>query len=67
VNAVNELTGANSTAEVISSSSPPQIQGTAVVFVVTGGAVGERHMITVQIVSSLGEEYQGDIELRIVA
>jgi len=33
---------------------------------VTGGVVGERHTISVQIVSSIGEKYQGDITLEIV-
>jgi len=38
-----------------------------VVFTVTGGVVGERHTIAVQIVSSIGEKYQGDVTLEIVA
>jgi hypothetical protein len=33
----------------------------------SGGVVGERHTISVQIVSSIGEKYQGDITLEIVA
>lgn len=66
VTAMNNLTQANSTAEVIASTPPPTISGTAVAFEVTGGVVGETHTISVQIVSSIGEKYQGDMTLRIV-
>ena len=66
VTARSNLTGLVSTAEVIASSPPPQISGTAVVFEVTGGAGGETHTILVQIVSAIGEKYQGDITLRVV-
>lgn len=66
VSALNELTQTDSTAEVI-APVPPTISssGTAVVFQVTGGVAGETHTISVQIVSSIGEKYQGDITLRI--
>jgi hypothetical protein len=37
-----------------------------VVFEVSGGVVGETHTISVQVVSSIGEKYQGDVTLRIV-
>jgi hypothetical protein len=67
VKAVNNLTGANSTAEVISSSPAPAISGTAVTLVLTGGLAGEAHTIVVQVVSSIGEEYEGDIALRIAS
>jgi hypothetical protein len=63
---VNNLTQADSTAGVIASEPPPAISGTAVVFEVTGGVVGETHTISVQIISSIGEKYQGDVTLRIV-
>jgi len=68
VTAINTLTQANSTAEVIAASPAPAISssGTAVVFEVTGGVVGETHLISVQIVSSIGEKYQGDVTLRVV-
>ena len=74
VTATSNLTGLDSTAQVIASSPAPQISGTAVVFTLagyaaggpTGGAVGERHTITVQIVSSTGEKYQGDVTLEVV-
>jgi hypothetical protein len=68
VTAVSNLTGLDSTAEVIASLPAPGISssGTAVIFGVTGGVVGETHTISVQIVSSLGEKYQGDITLRVV-
>jgi hypothetical protein len=66
VTAKSSLTGLNSTEEVIASDPPPAISGTAVVFTVMGGVVGERHTIAVQIVSSIGEQYQGDITLEIV-
>jgi hypothetical protein len=67
VTATSNLTGLNSTAQVIASSPSPQISGTAVVFEVMGGVVGETHTVSVQIVSSIGEKYQGDVSLRIVA
>ena len=68
VTAVNNLTQANSTAEVIAAAPVPSISasGTAVAFEVTGGVVGETHLISVQIVSSVGEKYQGDVTLRVV-
>jgi len=67
VAAISNLTGEDSTAEVI-AAAPPAISGsgTAVVFEVCGGVVGETHTISVQIVSSIGEKYQGDVTLRIV-
>ena len=66
VTAVNDLSGLDSTAEVIATSPAPMISGTAVAFTVQGGVVGETHTIAVQIVSSIGEKYQGDVTLRIV-
>jgi hypothetical protein len=67
VTATSDLTRLDSTEEVIASSPAPAISGTAVVFTVMGGVVGERHTISVQIVSSIGEKCQGDITLEIVA
>jgi hypothetical protein len=67
VKAVNNLTGANSTAEVIASSPAPSISGTSVSLTVTGGVAGEIHTISVQIISSIGEQYQGDLTLRVVS
>ncbi len=67
VSATNNLTGTDSTPEVIASPPAPQISGTAVAFEVTGGVVGEMHTLSVQIVSSIGEKYQGDVTLRITA
>jgi hypothetical protein len=67
VTATSNLTGLDSTAEVIAASPAPQVSGTAVIFEVTGGVVGETHTISVQITSSIGEKYQGDVTLRIVA
>jgi hypothetical protein len=66
VTAINNLTGVVSTAEVIVSTPPPAPTGTAVVFEVTGGVVGETYTISVQVVSSIEEKYQGDVTLRIV-
>ena len=68
VTATSNLTGQDSTAEVIATAPEPAISssGTAVVFEVCGGVVGETHTISVQIVSSIGEKYQGDMTLRIV-
>ena len=68
VSAVSNLTGQGSTAEVIAATPAPAISssGTAVVFEVSGGVVGETHTISVQVVSSIGEKYQGDVTLRIV-
>jgi len=67
VTAVNNLTQANSTAEVIAPTPAPSISssGTAVVFQVTGGVVGETHLISVEIVSSIGEKHQEDVTLRV--
>ena len=69
VTAENNLTGLDSTAEVIAAHPAPQIDssGTAVDFEVIGGVLGEIHTISVQIVSSVGEKYQGEATLRIVA
>jgi len=66
VTATNNLTGTDSSAEVIAAAPAPQVSGTAVGFEVTGGVAGETHTILVQIVSSIGEKYQGDMTLRIV-
>jgi hypothetical protein len=66
VTATSNLTGLDSTAEVVASSPAPAISGTAVVFTVVGGVAGERHTVAVQIVSSIGEKYQGDMTLEIV-
>jgi hypothetical protein len=66
VTATSELSKLDSTSEVIDASSPPGISGTAVNFKVRGGVPGETHTISVQIVSSIGEKYQGDVTLRIV-
>jgi hypothetical protein len=66
VTATSDLTRLDSTEEVIASSPAPAISGTGVIFAVMGGVVGERHTIAVQIVSSIGEQYQGDITLEIV-
>ena len=69
VTAVNSLTQANSTAEVIAAAPAPSISpsGTAVVFEVTGGVVGETHLISVEVVSSIAEKHQEDVTLRVVA
>lgn len=67
VTATNNLSRTDSTAEVIAAAPAPQISGTAVAFEVTGGVVGEMHTLSVQIVSSIGEKYQGEITLRITA
>jgi hypothetical protein len=67
VTATSDLTSLDSTEEVIASAPAPAISGTAVVFTVTGGVAGERHTVSVQIVSSIGERYQGDMTLEIVA
>ena len=66
VTATSDLTRLDSTEEVIASNPAPAISGTAVVFTVMGGVVAERHTIAVQIVSSIGEKYQGDVTLEIV-
>ena len=66
VTATSNLTRLDSTASVIATSPAPAISGTGVVFTVIGGVTGERHTIAVQIVSSNGEKYQGDITLEIV-
>jgi len=68
VTAINNLTQTDSTAEVIAAAPAPSISssGTAVAFEVTGGVVGETHLISVRIVSSVGERYQGDVTLRVV-
>ena len=66
VTATRDLTRLDSTEEVIASNPAPAISGTGVVFTVMGGVVGERHTIAVQIVSSIGEQYQGDVTLEIV-
>ena len=76
VTATSNLTGLDSTDDVIAVTPAPAIgsSGTAVTFTVagqvtdgaSGGVVGERHTISVQIVSSIGEKYQGDVTLEIV-
>ena len=66
VTATSDLTRLDSTEEVIASSPAPAISGTGVVFTVRGGVVGERHTIAVQIVSRIGEQFQGDVTLEIV-
>lgn len=68
VTAISNLTAQDSTAEVIAATPAPAISssGTAVDFEVCGGVVGETHTISVQIASSIGEKYQGDVTLRIV-
>jgi hypothetical protein len=66
VTATSNLSGLDTTDEVIAFTPAPAISSTAVVFTVIGGVVGERHTISVQIVSSIGEKYQGDITLEIV-
>jgi hypothetical protein len=66
VTATSDLSGLDSTAEVIAPSPVPSIVGTAVSLTLLGGVVGERHTISVQIVSSIGEKYQGDLTLEIV-
>jgi len=65
VTATNNLTQADSTAEVVAPTPAPTISGTAAIFDVMGGAVGETHTISVRVVSSSGEKYQGDITLRV--
>ena len=66
VTATSNLSGLVTTDEVIASTPAPAVVGTGVAFTVTGGVVGERHTISVQIVSSIGEKYQGDVTLEIV-
>ena len=74
VAATSSLSQLDSTQEVIASNPAPAVSGTAVTFVLagsspngpSGGVVGERHTIAVQIVSSIGEKYQGDVTLEIV-
>jgi hypothetical protein len=74
VTAMSNLMQLDSTPEVIASTPAPAISGTAVTFTLagkatggpSGGVVGERHTISVQIVSSIGEKYQGDVTLEIV-
>ena len=66
VTATSDLTRLDSTEEVIASSPAPAISGRGVVFTVRGGVAGDRHTIAVQIVSSIGEQYQGDVTLEIV-
>jgi hypothetical protein len=68
VTAISNLTGLDSTAEVVAATPAPSVSssGTAVAFDVTGGVAGETHTISVQVVSSIGEKYQGEITLRVV-
>ncbi len=68
VTAISNLAQANSTAEVIAAAPAPSISasGNAVKFQVTGGVVGETHLISVQVVSSIGEKHQEHVTLRVV-
>jgi len=68
VTALSNLTGLNSTAEVVAATPVPSIStsGTAVSFEVCGGVIGETHTVSVQIVSSIAEKHQRDAALRIV-
>ena len=68
VTAISNLTGLDSTSEVIAAMPAPSISssGTAVAFEVTAGVPGETHTVFVQVVSSIGEKYQGEITLRVV-
>ena len=58
VTAVNDLSKANSTSEVIMAEPAPAISGTEVTFTITGGVPGETHTISTQIVSTAGARYQ---------
>lgn len=63
VSAVNSATGADSTATVIAASPAPAISGTEVRFHVYGGVTDDRHIITVRIVASNGEQFEAELKL----
>lgn len=65
VTAKTFLGGTDTTAEVIASNPAPAISGTTVVFTVTGGQVGEKHLIEVEVTTSAGSKYEGGVHLEI--
>lgn len=63
VTAQDTLTGTDSTAAVLATSPPPAISGSQVQFRVQDGADGGRHLITVRIVASNGEQFESEVKL----
>jgi hypothetical protein len=64
--AVNDITRLDSTSQIVAASPAPAISGTGVTLTVMGGQPGERHTLSVRVVSSIGEDYEGKATLRIL-
>jgi len=63
VTARDTATELDSTAAVLAASPVPFISGTQVQFRVQDGVDGGRHMITVRVVTSNGEQFEADMRL----
>jgi hypothetical protein len=59
VTSVNERTGADSTSEIIAASPAPSVVGAKVYYWVkkNGGIAGERHKVTVEILTAGGRTF----------
>lgn len=64
--ATNLVTGADSTAALISSAPAPMVSGQTVIFWLKDGVDGERHNISIKIQSSTGRKPEGDLDVFIV-
>lgn len=64
--ATNLVTGADSTATIISDTPAPVVSGQTVVFWLQDGLDGERHNISIKVQTSKGQKLEGDVDLFIV-
>lgn len=64
--ATNRVTGADSSAAVISSAPAPAVSGQTVIFWLKNGLDGERHNISIKVESSKGRKCEGDLDVFIV-
>lgn len=64
--ATNLVTGADSSAAVISAAPAPAVSGQTVIFWLKDGVDGERHNISIKVQTSGGRKREGDLDVFIV-
>ncbi len=65
VTSVNMATGASSTSEIVAVTPAATVSGTEVIFWYQGGVVGEEHIITVEVTTSLGRTLEETVDLAV--
>jgi hypothetical protein len=59
--------GTDVTAQMISSSPPPAIAGSQVIFWYQNGTIGQVYIVRVKAVTSLGQQLESDVEIHVLS